>query len=243
MCVSIPLEFFIVKIYDKLMSYIFRPYRHSDKKNCARIIAPTWRFDMYFPGTKNTDVLNAFVIDWFRLHSDYTDTAVREDGDSRDTCAAFLFAEIKSAGLPGLCRAVQKKLLFFFFYLRIFVLWLFGFYGKRGSVRKAFREYRAVQKKLFKDVMYDAEILCLFVDEKVQRRGLAKSLLMRFFQWADKRDLKSFVLATDTDCNYKFYDKGGFTRLKEMSGCLGVPQAAYGKSRIFLYGIYLEGNA
>lgn len=115
MCVSIPLEFFIVKIYDVIMSYIFRPYRHSDKKNCARIIAPTWRFDMYFPGTKNTDVLNAFVIDWFRLHSDYTDTAVREDGDDKDTCAAFLFAEIKSAGLPGLCRAVQKKLLIFSF--------------------------------------------------------------------------------------------------------------------------------
>ena len=225
------------------MSYIFRPYRHSDKKDCARIIAPTWRFDMYFPDSKNIDVLNVFVIDWFRLHSDYTDTAVKEDGDGRGTCAAFLFAEIRSGGLPGLCRTAKKKLLIFFFYMRIFVLWLFGFYGKRGPVRKAFREYKAVQKKLFKDVTYDAEILCLFVDKTVQGRGLATSLLMRFFQWADERDLKSFVLATDTDCNYRFYDKGGFTRLKEMKGCLGVPQTVCGKSRIFLYGIYLEGNA
>lgn len=225
------------------MNYIFRPYRRADKKNCARIIAPTWRFDVYFPDTKNTDILNGFVIDWFRLHSDYTDTAVQKNTKGAAECAAFLFAEIRGGGLPGLCRAAKKKLLIFFFYLRAFVLWLAGRYGKRGSVRDAFLQYKAAQKKLFKDVMYDAEILCLFVDEKAQGQGLAKSLLMRFFQWADKRDLKSFVLATDTDCNYKFYDSGGFTRLKEMTGGLGVPQDACGKSRIFLYGIYSEGNA
>lgn len=225
------------------MSYIFRPYRHSDKKNCARIIAPTWRFDMYFPETKDTDVLNSFVIEWFRLHSDYTDTAVNEDTKSEGECEAFLFAEMRYTGLRGLLNRIKKTSRFCFFYIKIFLLWLWGFYGKRGPVRKAFCEYKAVQKKLFKDVSYDAEILCLFVDEKAQGRGLATSLLMRFFQWADRQNLKSFVLATDTDCNYKFYDRGGFTRLKEMKGCLGIPQASCGKSRIFLYGIYLEGTA
>lgn len=225
------------------MNYVFRPYIRNDKKDCARIIAPTWRFDTYFPETKSADLLNAFVIDWFRLHSDYTDTAVKKDGDNGDVCAAFLFAEIRPKGFQGLLNRLQKINRICFFYMRVFLLWLCGFYGKREPVRKAFREYRAVQKKLLKNVAYDSEILCLFVDEAAQGKGLAKSLLMRFFQWADKQNLKSFVLTTDTDCNYKFYDKSGFTRLKEMRGALGVPQDSCGKSRIFLYGICLEGSA
>lgn len=224
------------------MDYSFRPYARRDKKNCARIIAPTWRFDEYFPGTKNTEALNTFVIERFFMYSDYTDTAVVQNG-GKEECAAFLFAHIKRTGLHGVLYRAKKSLLLFGFYLRVFVLWFAGFYGRRAPLQKAFSEYKTLEQKLFEGVEYDAEILCLFVDEKAQGKGLAKMLLMRFFQWAERRNLKQFVLATDTDCNYRFYDNHGFTRMRQIRGCLGVPQSACSGAHIFLYGIYLEGNA
>ncbi|MGI5173118.1 GNAT family N-acetyltransferase [Treponema sp. OMZ 840] len=224
------------------MNYMFRPYRGCDKKSCERIIAPTWRFDKYFPDAKNISFFNGFVIDWFRLHSDYTDTAIVKTGAQKGKCTAFLFAEIKCSGLQSVPNAMKKKVRLTFFFVKIFMLWLLGCYGKRSTARKAFRDYKAVQKKLFNDIDYDSEILCLFVDKAAQGQGLAKHLLKRFFEWAAERDLTSFVLATDTDCDYRFYDKGGFTRIKEIRGCLGVPQSSSVNSRIFLYGICLKGT-
>ncbi len=231
------------------MNFVFRPYRSRDKKTLCRIIAPTWRFDEYFPGIKNTERLCGFVVDMFRVQSDYTDVAVPAAGGGKTKAsagalvdgvpAAFLFADAhakRSGVLRPLFYRIQKSATFIAFYVKIFFLWLAGFYGERAAVRKAFLSYRSVQKNILKDMSFDAEILCLFVDASYQGSGLGRRLLSRFFEWSKKRKIRSFVLTTDTDCNYRFYDRSGFKRLKEQSGCLGIPQNTEPSSRIFVYG-------
>lgn len=238
------------------MNFVFRPYRRRDKKALCCIIAPTWRFDEYFSGIKNTERLCAFVIDMFRLQSDYTDVAVpaAEGGKPEASAgvwgdeapAGFLFADAsaKRNGLLGrLFYRIQKGAAFTAFYVKVFFLWLAGFYGERAAVRKAFLSYRSVQKNILKDISFDAEILCLFVDASSQGSGLGRRLLSRFFEWSKKRNICSFVLTTDTDCNYRFYDRSGFKRLKEQSGCLGIPQNTAPSSRIFVYGFSLSAGS
>ena len=231
------------------MNFVFRPYRRRDKKALCRIIAPTWRFDEYFPGIKNTERLCGFVVDMFRVQSDYTDVAVPVAGGGKTKAlagalvdgvpAGFLFADAsaKRSGVLGqLFYRIQKSAAYTAFYVKIFFLWLAGFYGERAAVRKAFLSYRSVQKNILKDIPFDAEILCLFVDTSHQGSGLGRRLLSRFFEWSKKRKIRSFVLTTDTDCNFRFYDRSGFKRLKARSGCLGIPQNTEPSSRIFVYG-------
>ncbi len=231
------------------MNFVFRPYRRRDKKTLCRIIAPTWRFDEYFPGIKNTERLCGFVVDMFRVQSDYTDVAVPAAGGGKTKASAgalvdgvpvgFLFADApaKRSGVLGrLFYRAKKKTARAAFYVKIFFLWLAGFYGERAAVRKAFLSYRSVQKNILKDISFDAEILCLFVDASYQSSGLGRRLLSRLFEWSKKRKIRNFVLTTDTDCNFRFYDLSGFKRLKEQSGCLGIPQNTEPSSRIFVYG-------
>ena len=238
------------------MNFVFRPYRRRDKKALCRIIAPTWRFEEYFPGIKNTERLCAFVIDMFRLQSDYTDVAVpaTEGGKTEASAGAlvdgvpagFLFADAsakRSGVLRPLFYRIQKSVAYTAFYVKIFFLWLAGFYGERAAVRKAFLSYCSVQKNILKDIFFDAEILCLFVDASYQGSGLGRRLLSRLFEWSKKRKIRSFVLTTDTDCNYRFYDRSGFKRLKEQSGCLGIPQNTESSSRIFVYGFSLSADS
>lgn len=241
------------------MHVVFRPYRKRDKKALCRIIAPTWRFDEYFPGIKNTERLCALVVDMFRMQSDYTDIAVlsAEDAGTEEPAgalsaeasadvlrdgepAAFLFAETPQGKKRALGRPfyrAKKNAARAAFYIKVFFLWIAGFYGERGGVRKAFLSYHSVQKNILKGFSFDAELLCLFVDASCQGSGLGRRLLSRFFEWSSARNIRSFVLTTDTDCNYRFYDRCGFKRLKEQSGCLGIPQNTDTASRIFVYGI------
>ena len=238
------------------MNFVFRPYRRCDKKALCRIIAPTWRFDEYFPGIKNSERLCGFVIDMFRVQSDYTDVAVPAAAGGKTKASAgalvdripagFLFADAsaKRSGLLGrLFYRAKKKTARAAFYIKIFFLWLAGFYGECADVRKAFLSYCSVQHNILKDISFDAEILCLFVDASYQGSGLGRRLLSRFFEWSKKRKIRSFVLTTDTDCNYRFYDRSGFKRLKEQSGCLGIPQNTEPSSRIFVYGFSLSADS
>lgn len=238
------------------MNFVFRPYRRRDKKALCRIIAPTWRLDEYFPGIKNTERLCGFVVDMFRVQSDYTDVAVpaAEGGKTKASAGAlvdgvpvgFLFADApaeRSGVLGRLFYRAKKKTARAAFYVKIFFLWLAGFYGERAAVRKAFLSYCSVQKNILKDISFDAEILCLFVDASHQGSGLGRRLLSRFFEWSKRRKIRNFVLTTDTDCNYRFYDRSGFKRLKEQSGCLGIPQNTEPFSRIFVYGFSLSAGS
>lgn len=238
------------------MNFVFRPYRRRDKKALCRIIAPTWHFDEYFPGIKNTERLCGFVVDMFRVQSDYTDVAVPAAARGKTEASAgalvdgvpvgFLFADApaKRSGVLGrLFYRAKKKTARAASYVKVFFLWLAGFYGERAAVRKAFLSYRSVQKNILKDMSFDAEILCLFVDASYQGSGLGRRFLSRFFEWSKKRNICSFVLTTDTDCNYRFYDCSGFKRLKEQSGCLGIPQNTDPSSRIFVYGYSVSADS
>ena len=154
------------------MHVVFRPYRKRDKKALCRIIAPTWRFDEYFPGIKNTERLCALVVDMFRMQSDYTDIAVpaAEGGKPEASAgalsaeasadvlrdgepAAFLFAETPQGKKRALGRPfyrAKKNAARAAFYIKVFFLWIAGFYGERGGVRKAFLSYHSVQKNILK---------------------------------------------------------------------------------------------
>lgn len=65
---------------------------------------------------------------------------------------------------------------------------------------------------------YDAEIVLLIVDPKVQGKGLGRKLVDYVIESVRKDDAQNIFLLTDTSCNYKFYDVLQFKQVAKRKG-------------------------
>ena len=65
---------------------------------------------------------------------------------------------------------------------------------------------------------YDAEIVLLIVDPKLQGKGLGKKLIDFAIKKVRKEGAQNVFLLTDTSCNYKFYDLLMFKKVAKRKG-------------------------
>nr|WP_294566081.1 GNAT family N-acetyltransferase [uncultured Succinatimonas sp.] len=65
---------------------------------------------------------------------------------------------------------------------------------------------------------YDAEIVLLIIDPKLQGKGLGKKLIDFAIKKVRKEGAQNVFLLTDTSCNYKFYDLLMFKKVAKRKG-------------------------
>ena len=65
---------------------------------------------------------------------------------------------------------------------------------------------------------YDAEIVLLIIDPKLQGKGLGKKLIDFAIKKVRKEGAQNVFLLTDTSCNYKFYDLLMFKQVAKRKG-------------------------
>ena len=65
---------------------------------------------------------------------------------------------------------------------------------------------------------YDAEIVLLIIDPKLQGKGLGRKLIEFAIKKVRKEGAQNVFLLTDTSCNYKFYDLLMFKKVAKRKG-------------------------
>ena len=65
---------------------------------------------------------------------------------------------------------------------------------------------------------YDAEIVLLIIDPKLQGKGLGRKLIDFAIKKVRKEGAQNVFLLTDTSCNYKFYDLLMFKQVAKRKG-------------------------
>ena len=65
---------------------------------------------------------------------------------------------------------------------------------------------------------YDAEIVLLIIDSKLQGKGLGRKLIDFAIEKERKEKSQNVFLLTDTSCNYKFYDALKFKQVAKLKG-------------------------
>ncbi|MCW9133724.1 GNAT family N-acetyltransferase [Bacillus paramycoides] len=99
---------------------------------------------------------------------------------------------------------------------------------------KAFIKVQKTYKELIKgkEDHFQGCIQLFIVSEESRGLGVGKNLMNALFQYMTKEDVTSLYLYTDNACNYGFYDKQNFKRVKEKAIHFGPKEEDF---NIFLY--------
>ncbi|PEC10089.1 GNAT family N-acetyltransferase [Bacillus toyonensis] len=84
---------------------------------------------------------------------------------------------------------------------------------------KSFIQVKKTYKELIqgKEDQFQGCIQLFIVSEESRGLGVGKSLMNYLFQYMTEEDVTSLYLYTDNNCNYGFYDKQNFKRIKEQT--------------------------
>ena len=95
---------------------------------------------------------------------------------------------------------------------------LIGKFGERISGLKTFLAMTKDIDEIMKDShLYDEELSLFFVDESARGLKLGKKLLNNYLDYCKNNNINTIILLTDAECDYKFYDHNGFTRVNELN--------------------------
>lgn len=106
------------------------------------------------------------------------------------------------------------------FYMTLYFFYILITFFKSILYKTDIKQYKGITK-IYKILMEKANkkfdgVLTLFVvSENFQGYGIGKNLLKNFFEYEKKFNSKNIYVYTDSNCNYKFYDKQGFIKLSE----------------------------
>lgn len=192
---------------DGVTNIVFREIDERDYENLEKIICKTWEFDK--DCTEKTAVIlsKAYLSNCLKNQT-YTEVAI-VDGN---VAGVIVGRNTKKLNMNFKIR-IRK----FFSVLKLKLTRE----GRRVVEIKS--EVDSINKKLLKKSKYDygGEIPLFIMDEKYRGFGIGKSLFKDMLKFMGKDNVKSLYLYTDTDCNYKFYEKQGMKRRKEsMYSCL-----------------------
>ena len=76
------------------------------------------------------------------------------------------------------------------------------------------QEYEKVNKsfkKLLANRPCASELIFFMMASSMRGQGVGKSLITHYFDKCSSQDIHEFCLVTDTQCNYEYYNKAGFT--------------------------------
>ena len=89
-------------------------------------------------------------------------------------------------------------------------------------------------KKLLAQNTSDSELIFFMVDGNLRGKGVGKTLLSNYMNEGRRQGIRDLCLVTDTQCNYEYYNRTGFTLECEDAIRLDLPSGAI-DHRTFLY--------
>ena len=205
------------------MDLLYRPYREQDLDRCAELAKDAWPIISRIADDQNAlPFMRAYVEHNLAL-SDYAQVCC--DGDR---VAAFLLGHTKKRKRTPEQRRKNNR--FFYDVLR----------GKYGRVRKQRRLLLSLIISAVKvEILcthFDGEVLLFVVDEAYRSRGIGRTMLGRFLDYASQEGLSTVYLSTDTESNWRFYEKYGFTKYRDFyDNGLSVMAGKRMKSFIYYY--------
>ncbi|MEA4854261.1 MAG: GNAT family N-acetyltransferase [Christensenella sp.] len=201
----------------------FRTLHKKDFPQVRKLISDIWNFERYTNNPKLLDVFAGSFLDVYLLNQNYTRVAVEND---------------KITGLLiGRCESlsVSRKPRYLFSLLKNLAYLHISKQGRRiASIQKRFA---ALSAKLFDEVddTFDAELVLILTAPIARGRGIGKKLLYDFNAFLKAHGSHSVCLITDSFCNYRFYDRLGYTRAAASSGITGAEPCEDSFTAFYLY--------
>jgi GNAT superfamily N-acetyltransferase len=215
-----------------------KTYKRIYRKKLAFMMNTTWNFEEVFCKSDKSKIYSIrlvnLIFDWYLLNSNYKQVAFLDEA-----LAGFLFAFDESKSISKIFVKIKT----IFFYIKSFILWIFGFYGNKKIVKQIFldslKKEELLKQKAFKNLeKANCEIISFFVKDSCRGNGIGNVLLNNLTTYCKKNKIKFQWLVTDTDCNYQFYEKSGFDLLATVDGKIGqLEMDTEGKS--FLYSKFI----
>jgi ribosomal protein S18 acetylase RimI-like enzyme len=193
-------------------------YEPRYKYRCVRLIGETWDLQRILPEATNPRVIEELFFREATLDANHAELIVDEAGEVH----GFLFGIIKRAPRGGVRAALRATGA---------VLWALGRFlgGGLGPRRRALATIRKLLSMLSSlDALRkddDAYVSLFIVRSPLRGKGWGKRLLDDYRAKAAGYGAKRLYLWTDKSCNYGFYDRMGFERIKEIESPF---LAAYG---------------
>lgn len=202
---------------------IYRPYQPEDLARCAELAKKAWPVIGKIADEENAlPFMEAYVAHNLAL-SDYAEVC----GDG-DRVIGFLLGHTNKERHTPERRKKNNRL--FRDVLR----------GKYGRVKKQRRLLLSLVISAVKVALlcarFDGEVLLFVVDEDHRGQGIGRTLLGRFLDYASKEELSTVYLSTDTESNWRFYEKYGFIKYRDFhDNGLSVMAGRRMKSFIYYY--------
>lgn len=216
----------------------FSSYKRTYRKKLSCMMGPTWNFEDVFSQSSKSKIYSVrlvnLIFDWYLLNSNYKQVAFIDE-----SLAGFLFAFDNTKFL----NKIFIKLKTIIFCIKVFVLWSVGFYGNKKIVKQilldSLEKEELLKQKAFENLENaNCEVISFFVNDSCRGKGIGKLLLNNLTSYCNDNKVKVQWLVTDTDCNYKFYEKLCFDLLATLDGKIGqIENEPEGKS--FLYSKFI----
>lgn len=202
------------------MQITMREYQNQDFDTLLDIIRKTWHYDE-FNTPKTAKKLAAVFLSSCLTNYTFSRVALI-DGK---VVGIILLNHIEKHHCPLRNRLRQIR--------SLFSLYL----SKEGrKAMKIFGSVNGIDKLLLKELdrSYPAELALFAVSDSCRGKGIGKALFQEALNYAQKQQLETFYLFTDTSCNYGFYEHQGMIRCGEKEHTFQV-EGQTANMHFFLY--------
>lgn len=184
-------------------------YDQSYKESCVSLIGETWDLRRILPEAPRPRVIEELFFREATLDANYAQLIVDEAGEVH----GYLFGIIRRAPRGGVRAALRSAGA---------VLWALGRFlaGELGPRKRAVATIRSLLGMLGSlDALRqedDAYVSLFIVRSSLRGQGWGRRLLDAYRAEAAAYGSKRLYLWTDRSCNYGFYERMGFERIKEI---------------------------
>lgn len=184
-------------------------YDPSYMESCVRLIGETWDLKRILPEAPSPRIIEELFFREATLDANHAELIVDGAGEVR----GFLFGIIRQAPRGGVRAALRAAGA---------VLWALGSFlsGGLGPRRRAAATIRSLLSMLRSlDALRtddDAYVSLFIVSAGLRGQGWGRRLLDGYRAKAAAYGSRRLYLWTDKSCNYGFYERMGFERIKEI---------------------------
>lgn len=179
------------------------------KDSCVRLIGETWDLRRILPEAPNPRVIEELFFSEATLDANYAELIIDEAGEVH----GYLFGIIRGAPRGGVRAALRSAGAV----LRAVGRFLSGALGPRRRAAATIRSLLGMLRSL--DALRkddDAYVSLFIVGAGLRGQGWGRRLLDGYRAKAAAYGSNRLYLWTDKGCNYGFYDRMGFERIKEI---------------------------
>lgn len=175
---------------------IFEPLSKKYYNDIKKMICYTWHFDKYIPKKLLKIFINTVFYSYL-CECNYSQIAVVDN---------------KVAGVI-LAHTTSRYFNFRYYMLMIFSALKLTLYSEGRKCFKILKNISVCEKEIKRSSKINKnQLLLLIVDPNLRNLGIGSALINNLQQKCNK-----YYLITDTLCNYTFYDRKGFQRIKTKS--------------------------